>query len=196
MNEKQSWPSDDWFAALAEGDPDVVSEFWQSYGAPLRRVAERQISQSLGKRVDADDVVQSACRTFFRRFGQGEFEFHNQSDLWRLLLTITLNKVRIQARYHGRQCRGLSKEQVLDADAPIARGMVNEMEQIDFADFLESVFLQFDDESRQLLQRMLDGQTQNEIGLAMGISERTVRRMRGRIQDRLQTMLTGPDADE
>ena len=79
MNDPDPWPSDDWFDALAEGDPDVETEFWNAYGEPLRRVASRQISSALAKRVDPEDIVQSACRTFFRRVRQGEFQCNDST---------------------------------------------------------------------------------------------------------------------
>ncbi|MEM9645091.1 MAG: sigma-70 family RNA polymerase sigma factor [Planctomycetota bacterium] len=185
-----AWPTDDWFHELADGNPRVVEEFWQKYAGPLRRVADRQISASLGKRVDAEDIVQSACRTFFRRAGQGEFECTDQDDLWRLMLTITLNKARMQARFHGRARRGVSQERSLDADPSLANDHVEQaIEAVDFADFLETVFAKLDDESRRILERMLDGQTQDEIAAAVGCSQRTVRRMKGRIRDDLTSLL-------
>ncbi|MEM6688768.1 MAG: ECF-type sigma factor [Planctomycetota bacterium] len=181
-----------WFEALAANEPQAVEEFWDQYAGPLRRLAQKQISKSLGRRVDADDVLQSACRTFFRRIGQGEFSCQCDDDLWRLLLTITLNKVRMQARYHSRQCRGLERERSMDFAVAISTGLETDAttQQIDFADYLESIFQYFDIESREVLQRMLDGETQARIATIMRISERTVRRIRVRIQDRLQTLLT------
>lgn len=180
-----------WFEALAANDPDAVAEFWQNYAGPLRRVAQKQISKSLARRIDADDVLQSACRTFFRRIGQGEFECQSDDDLWRLLLTITLNKVRMQARYHARQCRGMEREQAVELETTAANHAGNEpaLRQVEFADYLESIFRHFDEEPREVLERMLDGQTQTQIASAMEISERTVRRIRVRIQERLQVLL-------
>ncbi|MEM1067783.1 MAG: sigma-70 family RNA polymerase sigma factor [Planctomycetota bacterium] len=179
------------FQALAANDPQAVEEFWQQYAGPLRRVAQRQISRSLGRRVDADDVLQSACRTFFRRMGEGQFQCRCDDDLWRLLLTITLNKVRMQARYHARQCRGLEKEQTFDVETAGAHeaGTEQAVQQVDFADYMESIFRHFDEEAREVFGRMLDGQTQTQIATNMEISERTVRRIRVRIQERLQVLL-------
>lgn len=189
MNDHKSWPSDDWFARLAKGEPDVVAEFWETFGEPLRRVADRQISRSLGQRVDADDIVQSACRTFFRRAGKGEFECADSGDLWRLMLTITLNKARAQARFHGRQRRGMKSEQPLDVTPTVAGRVEDAIEKVDFADFMESVLARLDEESAAILERLLEGQSQGEIAAALHCSERTVRRMKNRIRDSLESML-------
>ena len=64
-----------WLDDLAEGKPTAVEQFWQRYGESLQRVAERQIASWLRRRVDPEDVVQSACRTFFRRAIEGNFSF-------------------------------------------------------------------------------------------------------------------------
>lgn len=190
MNEHDLWPDDQWLAALAGGDPTIEAEFWQTYAGPLHRVADRQLSQQLKRRVDPEDVVQSACRTFFRRVRQGEFAIRDRSDLWRLLLTITLNKARLQARYHGRIRRGANREQSL-ADDPTSAGASFEaaLEQIDFSDFLESILRHLSDEQQEIFRRTLDGQTQNEIAEAVGCSERTVRRMQVAIREQLQSIL-------
>jgi len=190
MNQPDVWPDDRWLAALAAGDPIVAAEFWQSYAGPLRRVADRQLSQRLKRRVDPEDVVQSACRTFFRRAREGEFSIHDHSDLWRLLLTITLNKARMQARYHGRARRGLDREQAL-VEEPASGGAALEdaLSQIDFADFLDSILKHLSTEQQDIFQRSLDNQTQDEIAAAIGCSQRTVRRMQVKIREQLQTIL-------
>jgi hypothetical protein len=82
-------------------------------------VADRQIATWLRRRVDPEDVVQSACRTFFRRASLGDFSLASKDDLWRLLLTITLNKVRMQARFHTRNRRNAAREQALPESASL-----------------------------------------------------------------------------
>ncbi len=190
MDEQQQWQSEEWLAALAKGDPIVTQEFWDTYAGPLQRVADRQLSQQLKRRVDAEDVVQSACRTFFRRVQHGEFEFKDRDDLWRLLLTITLNKARMQARFHGRARRGIANEQSLDAD-PITPSQKFEeaIQEIDVEDSLNVVFEKLDDEQCEILRLILDGQTQDQISHQLSCSQRTVRRMQGRIREQLQSIL-------
>ncbi|UUO07237.1 sigma-70 family RNA polymerase sigma factor [Blastopirellula sp. J2-11] len=191
MDEQDVWPAQAWFAALAAGDAAIEEEFWRTYAGPLHRIADRQLSQQLKRRVDPEDVVQSACRTFFRRVRQGEFSIQDRSDLWRLLLTITLNKARLQARFHGRACRGMNREQSLVDEPAAGKGsaLEDELAQIDFADFLESILKHLSAEQQEILQRTLDGQTQDEIAEAVGCSQRTVRRMQAKIRESLQAIL-------
>ncbi|MGB7347591.1 MAG: sigma-70 family RNA polymerase sigma factor [Pirellulaceae bacterium] len=190
-NDQHAWPHDDWFHNLADGDPETVQQFWDQYGGPLRRVAERQIADRLRTRVDADDIVQSACRTFFRRIGEGQFEIEDTESLWRLLLTITLNKARMQARFHTRDRRSIGREQAIPQSGSMQpTAAENLLDDVDFADFLEHVIQHLDDEQREILTMTLDGKTQAEIAQAIGCSERTVRRMRTRIQDQLRDVLS------
>ncbi len=190
MDEQNRWLSDEWLTALAAGDPIVTQEFWDDYAVPLQRVADKQLSQQLKRRVDAEDVVQSACRTFFRRVQHGEFEFNDRDDLWRLLLTITLNKARMQARFHGRVRRGLGKEQSLEGDPKSQNQSFDQaINDIDFADSLGVIFEKLDDEQCEILRRLLDGETQEQIANAIECSQRTVRRMQVRIREQLQSIL-------
>ena len=185
-----SWPQDDWFARLADGDPEIVTDFWQRYGNPMRRVAEKQIADRLRTRVDADDIVQSACRTFFRRIGEGQFDIADSESLWRLLLTITLNKARMQARFHTRDRRSISREQTLpEFGMPQPRDAVSMLQDVDFTDLLEFVLKQLNEEQQTILSMTLEGKQQSEIAEALGCSERTVRRMRAAIREQLNDLL-------
>src|SRR5438445_10919068 len=100
---------------LRSGDRLIVQEFCGQYGALLQRLAERHLSEGLRRRVGAEDVVQSAYRTFLRRAQAGEFQLADSEGLWRLLCAITLTKVRELARFHRRQKRGLDQEVPIEA---------------------------------------------------------------------------------
>ncbi|MEM7558844.1 MAG: sigma-70 family RNA polymerase sigma factor [Planctomycetota bacterium] len=179
-----------WLDDLAEGKPTAVEQFWQRYGESLQRVAERQIASWLRRRVDPEDVVQSACRTFFRRASEGNFSFESKDDLWKLLLTITLNKVRMQARFHSRNRRSVSKEQAMPEEANLQPAEWDHaIEQVELQDMLQVAFADKDDERKRVLEMWLEGRTQNEIAKVIGCSERTVRRIQDRIRKDLGSFL-------
>src|SRR5436305_1791131 len=113
MTPDEQWQP--WIQRFRAGDPEVVRQFWDQYGPLLHRVAAKHLEGRLRRRVGPEDVVQSACRTFFRRAQGGQFELDDSEGLWRLLCAITLTKIREQARYHMRQKRGLDQEQPLAA---------------------------------------------------------------------------------
>ena len=91
-------------------DEAAAEELFRRYSGRLTALARSRLSQALASRVDAEDVVQSACRTFLRRARGGEFRLEDSASLWRLLCAITLTKVREQTRFHLRQKRGLNQE--------------------------------------------------------------------------------------
>src|SRR5256885_2097714 len=84
--------------------------FFASDVSELIGVAEAQLSGKLAGRLDGEDVVQSVFRTFFRRSAAGEFQVDASDQLWRLLLTITLRKVRAKARRETAEKRDAGAE--------------------------------------------------------------------------------------
>lgn len=180
-----------WLNDLADGQPDAVHQFWDNYGPALQRVAERQIASWMRHRVDPEDVVQSACRTFFRRAGEGDFSLDSKDDLWKLMLTITLNKVRMQARFHSRNRRSVSKEQAMPEEANLQPAEWDHaIEQVDLEDMLSAAFSKDDGERRHVLELWLAGHKQADIAKEIGCSERTVRRIQDRIRNDLQAFQT------
>ena len=165
-----------WLEDLAEGKSNAVEEFWMNYGDSLQRVAERQIASWLRRRVDPEDVVQSACRTFFRRAGAGDFSLENKDDLWKLLLTITLNKVRMQARFHSAQRRGALESASLEQDDAQHPGVSVE-EAVEFADAFGKILSSLGSAEGDVIRLKLDGYSHAEIAEQLQCTERTVGRL-------------------
>ena len=161
----------------------------------MQRLASQHLSSGLRRRVGAEDVVQSACRTFLRRAQDGQFDFADAESLWRLLCAITLTKVRQQARYHGRQKRAMNLERHPKTDQAMSRvGHVisaepTPAESIEFADQLEQLLGVLDEEERTAVILKLEQHTNNEVAQQLKCSERTVRRIIGRVQSRWKQSL-------
>ena len=188
--EDEHW--DHLIKGLREGEQQACSEFWNKFGPILENVAQRQLSDRLQRRVGADDVVQSACRTFFRRVSSGQFDLPDADALWRLMCALTLTKARRAARDHTRQKRGISSEQYLDAsptdsvgsqlqlpgdgETPLNAAMVSDQLNV----LLESLNAQ----ECQVLDLKLQNHTNDEIAAQMKCSERTVRRLTSQIRER------------
>lgn len=195
-------PSERWdrlIDGLRSGDPRILVEFCREYGPALERVADRQIGDRLRQRVGPESVVQSACRTFLRRAGEGQFQLADRDGLWRLLCAITLTKVREQVRYHRRQKRGVDQEVRIDAASAdggpsplhqMASAGPSPLEATLFADQLEQVFGTVrGDEERRILELKLQDLDNRDVASELGCSERTVRRVLGRIRERLERTL-------
>jgi RNA polymerase sigma factor (sigma-70 family) len=181
-----------WVRQLVAGDEHVMQEFWHEYAPSLERLAHSRMTPALQRRVGAEDVVQSVCRTFLRRAQQGEFKLA-ASESWRLLCAITLTKVRQHARFHFRQKRGLDREVSLgsgigDTSAghaePAAREHVSPADALAFADQMSSLLGKLNDEERKIVEWKLEGLTHDEVAARLQCSERTIRRLLERIEQR------------
>lgn len=188
--------NDAWLAKLLDGDARTVEQFWDEYGERLNRLAERYLSPRLSRRVGADDVVQSVCRTFFRRAREGQFELSDAEALWRLLCVITLTKCRMTARFHSRGRRGLDREQPLEAAPGDSIGPGEAVDggpppdqAAELDDELKRLLSALDPEEQQVVDLKLQEHTNEEIAAEMGCSERTIRRVLARVQSRLRGML-------
>ena len=197
MNADEPERTQRFIQGLCEGDEAVLFDFCECYAPQLNRIADKYLSAKMRRRVGTEDVVQSACRTFFRRARGGEFQLTDGEALWRLLCAITLTKVREQSRFHSRQKRGLDRETPLtpagigpsDFDARDPRQ--TPAQAIEFADFFEHVRAGLDEEERQVVDLKLLEYTHEEVAERLGTSERTVRRILKRLQSQLLRSLEG-----
>lgn len=182
---------------LRAGDQDAVFAFWNHYGPMLERLADRNLAQGLRRRLGPEDVVQSACRTFFRRAQAGEFEIADEDSLWRLLCAIALTKIRQQARFHGQEKRNVQQERHLDSVDLQGRPKVRQVaaeggspgEAIEFADQMRALIESLEDREREVLELKLQELDNEAIARQLKCAERTVRRRLARIEAVLVKML-------
>lgn len=190
MTEDEEW--DELLQGLRQGDEAACSQFWQRYGPLLEAVARKQLSARVQRRVGPDDVVQSACRTFFRRVSEGQFELSDAGALWRLMCSITLSKARRAARNQNRQKRSQTREQGLEIpdssgnlrQIEIPGNVTSPMAAIEIADQLEHLLASLGTDECQVLDLKMQDLTNEEIAEKLGCSERTVRRLARSIQEK------------
>ena len=194
-DEDRRWQS--WIRQLVAGDEQVVDEFWRNYAPRLEGLAAKHLTARLYRREGPDDVVQSVCRTFLRRVQGGQFKLDDSASLWRLLCAITLTKVREKTRFHRQQKRRFDRERNCspatdDSQAPapqFAARQPTPAEAAEFADQLEQLLAGMDEEERRVVELKLEECTNREMAEKLGCSERTVRRILGRVQSRLSRLL-------
>jgi len=184
---------------LRRGNEEVTLEFCKTFGSSLERLAGSHLVTGLRRRLDPEDVVQSVYRTFFRRASDGQFELDDRADLWHLLCAITLTKVREQARRQLRQKRNINREIRLDTkvgrgEAPmdIKGDSPAPDASLEFTEQFEKIMSSFDQEERRIVELKLQDHTNDEVAVAIGCSERTVRRVLQRIREGLERSLAEP----
>jgi RNA polymerase sigma factor (sigma-70 family) len=177
------------------GDEGAASEIFRRYVGRLTVFARARLAPRVAARVDADDVVLSAYRSFFVRARDGHFTLERNGDLWRLLVAITLNKIRRQVAFERAQKRSVDRERPddsSDAALPVAAGnrrIPGAIEAIAAADELESIMAQLAPFKRRLLELRLGDCSIAEIAADTGRSERTVRRALAELQTLLERRL-------
>src|SRR5262245_34099594 len=93
------------------GDQQAAAELFRRYADRLIALARSRLSRKLAQRVDPEDVVQSAYRSFFADTRAGRYALERGGDLWQLLVAITLHKLQLQVKKNNRQKRAVEREQ-------------------------------------------------------------------------------------
>jgi RNA polymerase sigma factor (sigma-70 family) len=188
-DQEQDWPK--LLRGLRDAQPWAVEQFYMEYAAALESLAAKHLSSPIRRRVGPEDIVQSACRTFFRRAKEGQFQLDDSESLWRLLTAITMAKVREQTRFHLRQRRSMKGETEPDsnldgstAPMPISTEILPEAA-AEFNDQFKRLIRSLDAEEQQVVHLKLQQFTNDEVASQLGCSERTVRRLVKKIQGRL-----------
>jgi hypothetical protein len=79
------------------GDDEAARFIFQRFRPRLLGEIERRIGTYLGRRLDQEDILQSAFCSFFRRAKDGQYQFDHFNALCQPLLTIAENKTRAAA---------------------------------------------------------------------------------------------------
>jgi RNA polymerase sigma-70 factor (ECF subfamily) len=175
------------------GDHQAAGELFRLHAGRLIGLARSRLSAKLAVRIDAEDVVQSAYRSFFARAREGGFELHQGEDLWALLVAITLNKVHEQIRRNNAGKRTIAVEQSLEGDAnstthpsQLQASDPSPLEAVAIVDQVEEVMRRLDPLRRRMLELRLQGYTLEEIAAETSLSRRTIRRFLTRVKEDLE----------
>jgi len=103
-----------------DGEDDAAAEMFSRYVKRLISLVRKRVSGKLQRRIDPEDVIQSAYRSFFVSARDDRYVLSRAGDLWRLLAAIALNKLHRQVERHTAQRRNISSEQEpLSSDSPL-----------------------------------------------------------------------------
>jgi RNA polymerase sigma-70 factor (ECF subfamily) len=175
-----------------DGDQQAADELFRRYADRLVALAHTRLSAKMALRSSAEDVVQSAYRSFFVHARAGRYSLERSGDLWRLLVAITLHKVRGQVEHHTADKRSIH----LERDTPTDDGWFGLAPQLlaqdpspeeaaALADQVEEVMNRLDLLHRRILELRLQGYNLEEIATDVGRSIRTVKRGLSHIREQL-----------
>ena len=167
---------------------------FERFTAHLVGLARAHLDPRFQHKVDPEDVVQSAYKSFCRRYGEGELAQQGINNLWSLLSLITLRKCADRVRYHKAECRDLEREAGTgEADAPapwqgaLGREPTPEHAAV-LSETVEQILLELKEDERGVFELCLQGYSTQEVSQRLGRPERSVRRLRERLRKRLEQL--------
>lgn len=183
---------------LRSGEDEAAREVFARFAGRLMGLARRHLDARLAVKVDPEDVVQSAYKSFFVRQRDGGLEVATWDNLWGVLTMITLRKCADRAAYYRAGKRDVGREVAggpaddsgpgLAADVALDRDPSPDEAAV-MAETVEALFRAVDDpDERTILELSLQGFTAGEIADQLGRAERSVRRLRERVRKRLERM--------
>lgn len=183
----------DLLARWRNGDQQAAAELFERHAQQLIALASSRLSARLAQRIDPEDVVQSAYRSFFVAARAGRYDLERGGDLWGLLVSITLHKLHHQVRHNNAGKRAVAREQTLDAEAGphgLAASLLAQepspVAAVALADEVEQLLRGLEPIDRRIFELRLQGYNLEEIAAESARSERTVCRVLDRIKQQLE----------
>jgi RNA polymerase sigma-70 factor (ECF subfamily) len=183
-------------AAKPVGDA-IAREVLERFTNQLIDLARRHLDVRLRHKIEAEDVVQSAYKSFFLRYPETVLRDRDGREWWALLTCITLRKCADRVRYYRAECRDVAREAVAPPEDETAlwRDAVSREptpeQAAALAETVEQVLMRLDADERSIIELSLQGYTTQEISEQLGRAERSVRRLRERVRKQLERLRTG-----
>lgn len=183
---------------LQTGNEDAATQLYLRYARRLLELARANTSADLSARVDAEDIVQSVFRTFFRRAARGDYDVPDGEELWKLLLVIGLNKIRSVGAHHRAARRDIRVSRGGEAlvQAIDGRETGDEASLTILKLVIDEVLADLTPAHRQVLDMRIEGHDVATIAEALGRSKRSVERILQSLLTALAAALKEPNPDE
>jgi RNA polymerase sigma-70 factor, ECF subfamily len=177
---------------LRQGEDQAAAEVFELYATRLIDLARSRLSERLRRKLDPEDVLQSALKSFFSGVRDGTIPLADWDNLWTMLVVITLRKCQKQVVYYGRARRAIGREAQGTPDGSewcvayeaIAREPLPE-EAAQLVDTLEEALSGLDDVDRQVVLQTLQGIKPAQVSTNLVITQRRTYRVLERVRDRL-----------
>jgi RNA polymerase sigma-70 factor (ECF subfamily) len=185
---------------LQRGDERAARDVFQQFAHRLVGLARSRIDDRYRRKVEPEDVVQSAFNSFFQRHADQQYQLADWDSLWSLLALITIRKCGHHVEHFRAACRDVVRESPLAAMDDQAR-QTWEVVAADptpsqaamLTETVETLMAGLAERERQIAMLALQGCTTAEISEQVARSERTVRRVLERIKHDLERMQDAGD---
>jgi len=172
---------------------------FQQFSQRLIGLARCHLDARLKNKVDPEDVVQSAYKSFFLRYGDQTLVTQGSDALWSLLTLITLRKCADRARYYRADCRDVNQEvrAAVGSEPEFWREAVSREptpeHAVVLAETVEKVLREVGADERLVVELSLQGYSTQEISEQLSRAERSVRRLRERVRKYLEQLQEADD---
>jgi RNA polymerase sigma-70 factor (ECF subfamily) len=157
----------------------------------LHALVVRQSSKDLARRVDAEEIVQSVFRTFFRRAARDHYTVPDGEEMWKLLLVIALNKVRAAGAYHRAAKRdvrqtvaGEAFDLAMESERGRDEGALTVLKMV-----VEELLEGMPPAKRQMIELRIEGYEVAEIAEKVQRSKRSIERVLQGFRNRLESLI-------
>lgn len=186
---------------LKSGDESAASEILDRYESQVRLVVRRFLPRVLRSRFDSQDIMQSVWRSFFQKVREEQSanpaavdkpvqEFQDSAQLFAFLSRMARNKVIDQYRRETSQKSDVHRQRTMygesgeDLDPPAPDESPAEVAEA--ADEYSHWRSLVPEDRQELIDMKADGLSTREIGVKLGISERTVQRVLEDLRQRVE----------
>lgn len=157
------------------GNQEAAAILHGRYARRLRGLVRARISPAMARRLDDEDIVQSAFGYFFEAVGRDGYDVPVGEELWGLLMVITLYRLRTRSAFHlaaKRDARMTVGGDALD-HARATDASLSAMMDLTVREALGGLR----ESQRDIVQMRMDGYEVAEIAAKLGRSKRSVERL-------------------
>lgn len=176
----------------AERSDTAATTLYLRYAIRLIQFTRSKMSHGLKAKVEAEDIVQSVFRTFFRRAGQGEFAIPDGGELWRLFMVVALNKIRNTAIYHKAAKRDAGKTisaEDFSALPDHSEDGANQQALMFLQSSIDDLLNGLDPIHKRIVELRLEGHEVAHIAQQVGRAKRSVERVLQSFRSELESVL-------
>jgi RNA polymerase sigma-70 factor (ECF subfamily) len=172
---------------LKSGDEQSACSLHDRYANRLLGLVRQRMDPQFNGRLDPEDILQSAFRSFFRIVSDSEWKADGRAErVWSLLCAIALNKLKQRVRFHSADKRSVKRE--ISSAADLTDDRMPEAEAL-IVDEMEWILVNSSELHQRILESLLQGDTAKDISLRQNCSLRTVYRVAERAIAQLKTRL-------
>ena len=190
-------PDEQLISAYRGGDEEAATELFERYYPRLIELLRRQMGWRLKQVEGSVDVAQSVLRSFFHQLRDKQVQIGPDDDLWPLLVTVALNKIRNRGKFWSRQRRDLQRQSPLVAGLDPLEREPSPDDAAVVQDLIEQLLAPFSGRRRQIVELILQGEPVKSIAEQVGTTERTIYNTRMAAASTLEKLLaTEPPEEE